>query len=62
MYRKCTTERSAQNQRALENAFLALMGKLPYEQITITQICGEAGISRRIFIICLEVNRTRCMG
>ena len=49
MYRKCATERSAQNQRALENAFLALMEKLPYEQITITQICEEAGISRRIF-------------
>ena len=49
MYRKCTTERSVRNQRVLENAFLTLMGKLPYEQITITQICAEAGISRRVF-------------
>ena len=49
MYRKCTTERSTQNQRVLENAFLTLMGKLPYGQITVTQICEEAGVSRRIF-------------
>lgn len=49
MYRKCATERSVQNQRALENAFLALMLKMPYEEILVTQICEEAGISRRIF-------------
>ena len=49
MYRKCATERSTQNQRTLENAFLTLMEKLPYDQITITQICEEAGISRRVF-------------
>lgn len=49
MYRKCATERSVQNQRALENAFLALMLKMPYEEISVTRICEEAGISRRIF-------------
>ena len=49
MYRKCTTERSARNQRLLENALLELMLKMPYEEITATRICEEAGISRRIF-------------
>lgn len=49
MYRKCATEHSSQNQRTLENAFLVLLGRLPYEQVTITQICEEAGISRRVF-------------
>ena len=49
MYRKCTTERSARNQRLLENTLLELMLKMPYEEITATRICEEAGISRRIF-------------
>ena len=49
MYQKCATEQSARNQRALENAFLSLLGKKNFEQITVTQICEEAGISRRIF-------------
>ena len=49
MYRKCATERSVQNQRRLEDAFLELMLKMPYEEITVTQVCEEAEISRRIF-------------
>lgn len=49
MYRKCATERSPPKQRTSENAFFTLMEKLPYEQIMITQICEEAGISRGVF-------------
>lgn len=49
MYRKCVTERSVRNQRQLENALLELMLKMPYGDISVTQICQEAGISRRIF-------------
>lgn len=49
MYRKCATERSVQNQRRLENAFLELLGEMSYGEVTVTQICEEAGISRRIF-------------
>lgn len=49
MYRKCATERSAQHQRRLENALLELMLKMPYEAITVTQICAEVGLSRRVF-------------
>lgn len=49
MYRKCVTERSVQNQRQLENALLNLMLKMPYGDISVTKICTEAGISRRIF-------------
>ena len=49
MYRKCATERSAQNQRRLENALLELMLKMPYEDISVTRLCEEAGISRRVF-------------
>lgn len=49
MYRKCATERSVRNQRNLENALLELMQKLPYGEITVTQICETADVSRRVF-------------
>lgn len=49
MYRNCTTEISILHQRQVENALLELMQKTPYENITVTQLCQAAGISRRIF-------------
>ena len=49
MYRKCVTEISVQHQQQLSEALLTLMGKIPYEDITVTQLCQTAGISRRIF-------------
>ncbi len=49
MYRKCTTEISTQHQRQIEASLLELMGSIPFEKITVTQICQVAGISRRIF-------------
>ncbi len=49
MYKKCTTEISVLHQRQAENALLELMQKTPYEDITVTQLCRTAGISRRIF-------------
>jgi len=49
MYRKCATETSVQHQRQVTEALLALMQKMPYEDISVTQLCQEAGITRRIF-------------
>lgn len=49
MYRKCTTEISVQHQKQVEEALLELMGKMPYEDITVTQLCQTAGITRRVF-------------
>nr|MBQ8245047.1 TetR/AcrR family transcriptional regulator [Oscillospiraceae bacterium] len=49
MYRKCATEISVQHQRQVESALLELMQKLSFEDITVTQLCQAAGISRRIF-------------
>lgn len=49
MYRKCTTERSAQHQRQVTASLLELMQKMPYEEITVTQLCQSAGVTRRIF-------------
>lgn len=49
MYRKCTTEISARHQKQAEQALLELMQKLPFEDITVTQLCAGAGITRRVF-------------
>lgn len=49
MYRKCTTEISAQHQRQVTESLLELMQKMPFEDITVTQLCQNAGVTRRIF-------------
>lgn len=49
MYRKCVTEVSARHQKQAADALLELMTKMPYEDITVTQLCQTAGITRRIF-------------
>lgn len=49
MYRKCVTEVSVRHQKQTEDALLLLMGKMPYEDITVTELCRTAGISRRVF-------------
>lgn len=49
MYRKCATERSELHQRQVTASLLELMQKIPYEDITVTQLCHAAGITRRVF-------------
>ena len=49
MYKHCNTEESAHRQRQLEQCLLELMADIPYAGITITQICEQAGISRKSF-------------
>ena len=49
MYRKCTTEVSAQHQKQITESLLELMQKLPFEEITVTQLCEASGVSRRVF-------------
>lgn len=49
MYRKCATEISAQHQKQITDALLQLLQKIPFEEITVTQLCQAAGVSRRIF-------------
>lgn len=49
MYRKCTTEISVLHQKQAAESLLELMRKMPYEDITVTQLCQTAGITRRIF-------------
>ena len=49
MYKHCNTEESAHRQRQLEQCLLELMADIPYDQITISQICEQIGISRKSF-------------
>lgn len=49
MYRKCVTEVSARHQKQVEESLLEMMQKTPYEDITVTQLCQAAGVSRRVF-------------
>lgn len=49
MYRKCTTEISVLHQKQVADSLLQLMQQIPYEDITVTQLCQTAGVSRRIF-------------
>ena len=49
MYKYCATEESAQRQRQLEQCLQQLMLFTDYRQITISQICEQAGISRKSF-------------
>lgn len=49
MYKHCNTEEGAIRQRQLEQYLLELMAAQSYPQITIGQICEQAGISRKSF-------------
>lgn len=49
MYRKCATEISVLHQRQVAQALLELMQRIPYEDITVTQLCQTAGVTRRVF-------------
>ena len=46
MYKLCITEKSAKNQLVLEQAFLRLALQHNYDDVTISDICREAGLSR----------------
>ena len=49
MYRKCVTEISVLHQKQVAESLLELMGRMPYADITVTQLCQTAGITRRVF-------------
>lgn len=49
MYKSCTTERSALQQRQIETCFLSMLQKHPYNEITVSDLCEQAGLSRKTF-------------
>ena len=49
MYKQCTTEKAAQQQRHLEACLLEEMGKRDYGEITVSALCEKASLSRKTF-------------
>lgn len=49
MYKICHTETSSQRQRELEAGLLNALEKLPYEKITLTELCHRLNIPRKSF-------------
>lgn len=54
MYTLCTTEKTALQQLQFEKAFLELSLELPYDDITVSELCRRAGLSRKIFYRLFE--------
>lgn len=49
MYKICHTEESSRRQRELEQGLLAALEQLPYEKITLTELCRQLGVPRKSF-------------
>ena len=49
LYRKCTSEKTVTQQKQITESLLELMLLKPFQEITVTQLCQHAGVSRRIF-------------
>lgn len=49
MYRKCTTEKAAAQQRRFQEALLSAIKKQSYSQVTVTDLCRLTGLSRKTF-------------
>ena len=49
MYRKCATEVSVLHQKQVADSLLKLMETTSWENVTVTQLCREAGVTRRVF-------------
>lgn len=49
MYKLCKSEQSALRQRELEQQLLTMMNSVRYEDISVSDFCIHAGISRKAF-------------
>lgn len=54
MYTMCVTEKTAQQQKQFEQAFLQMLLESDYDDITISDLCRRAGLSRKIFYRLFE--------
>lgn len=54
MYRKCTTQKAAQQQRQFQDALLWAMKNRSYAQITVTDLCRQTALSRKTFYRLFE--------
>ena len=49
MYKRCTTERAAEQQHRFEDCLLNCMKKTAYTKISVSHLCEKTGLSRKTF-------------
>jgi len=49
MYKRCVSEKSASQQRMFEAALLDMMKDRLFEEVSISELCRRAGLSRKTF-------------
>lgn len=54
MYTLCVTEKTAQQQRQFEQTLLQMLLVSEYDDVTISDLCRKAGLSRKIFYRLFE--------
>lgn len=54
MYRQCTTEKTSNQQKLFQNALFSAMQEHAYQDITITGLCEQTGLTRNIFYRLFE--------
>ena len=54
MYKRCTTEKAALQQRKLEECLLSVMQDKPYSEITVSSLCEQTDLSRKTFYRLFE--------
>lgn len=54
MYTMCATEKTAQQQKTFEQTFLQMLLEKNYDDITVSDLCRRANLSRKIFYRLFE--------
>ena len=54
MYTMCITEKTAQQQKLFEEVFLQMLLESNYDDITVSDLCRRAGLTRKIFYRLFE--------
>ena len=67
MYKQCTTEKAALQQRKIEECLLTMMSEKPISEISVSGLCEQTGLSRKTFyrlfesksdVLCSLIDRT----
>lgn len=67
MYKRCTTEKAALQQRKIEECILAVMRDKAFHDISVSSLCEQTGLSRKTFyrlyeskhdVLCALIDRT----
>ena len=54
MYLPCSSEKAAQQQRKFEECMMEMMMELPYDNISVSELCRRVGMSRKTFYRLFE--------